>query len=125
MAHNSNTIHDLDFDDRVTHHKSSRRVTPRKGANYRGFAGRKGRGVYPGAEYCPIDTPDAIARTASVQASMAAAAVAAYEEVDLYDPSGLDVVGLSISMIEFMNTPAYALGRWNLGYRDCDIDKVA
>ena len=43
----------------------------------------------------------------------------------IFELSDHHVVGLSKSMIEFMNTPAYALGRWNLGYRECDLDKVA
>jgi hypothetical protein len=42
-------------------------------------------------------------------------------EYDYYDPADHHVTGLSKGMIAFMSTPAYALGRWNLGYRDCDL----
>ena len=120
----SNNFGIVDTYDEVIHHKSSRRVTPAKGANYKGYSsGRKGRGIYPGAEYCPIDTTWAIAHAASIQAGMQAEA--AFVEIDYDDRSDTWVTGLSIGMLEFMHKPAYALGRWNLGYRDCDLPLVS
>ena len=114
-----NTVIDEGFEDVVRHHKSSRRVTPAKAKSARTpWRGRAGRDIYPGAEYCPIDTPWAIAHAAQVQAAMAAPVALEY---DYYDPADHHVTGLSRGMLAFMSTPAYALGRWNLGYRDCDL----
>ena len=112
----SNNFGIVDTYDEVTHYKSSRRSTPAKGANYKGYStGRKGRDVYPGAEYCPIDTTWAIAHAASIQTQMHTDAV--FAEMAYDDHSDTWVTGMSTTMLEFMRSPAYALGRWNLGYR--------
>ncbi len=118
-----NTVQDADFEDKVFHHKASTRKAPPKAKAQVGTPPRKGRDVYPGAEYCPIDSPWAIAHAAQVQAQMKSAAVFAEMEYD--DRSDTWVTGLSIGMLEFMRSPAYALGRWNLGYREADLHKVA
>ncbi len=117
-----NTVQDADFEDKVIHHKASTRTAPPKAKSPVGTPGRKGRNVYPGADYCPIDSAWAIAHAARVQAQMAAPpADIQYDE----DRSDTWVTGLSIGMVEFMRSPAYALGRWNLGYRDADLSKVS
>ena len=119
MSARCNTVTNLYYEDAVRHYKSSRRVTPAKAKSARTpWRGRAGRDVYPGAEYCPIDSAWAIAHAAKVQAAMAAPVAFEY---DYYDPADHHVTGLSKGMIAFMSTPAYALGRWNLGYRDCDL----
>ena len=117
-----NTVIDADFEDNVIHHKASTRVDTAKAKERIRTAGRKGRGVYPGAEYCPIDSAWAIAHAAQVQAQMAVDAAAIQYAEDYADTH---VTGLSIEMLEFMQKPAYALGRWNLGYRQEDLAKIA
>ncbi len=118
-----NTVIDADFEDKVIHHKASTRKAPPKAKAQVGTPPRKGRDVYPGADYCPIDSAWAIAHAAQVQAQMKADAV--FAEMAYDDRSDTWVTGLSIGMLEFMRTPAYALGRWNLGYRDCDLPFVS
>ena len=118
-----NTVIDADFEDKVIHHKASTRVTPAKAKSRTGTPGRKGRGVHPGADYCPIDSAWAIAHAAQVQASQAA--MARFDAECEEDPSDTHVTGLSIEMLEFLRKPAYALGRWNLGYKSEDLPLVA
>ena len=64
-----NTVRDADFEDAVIHHKPSTRTAPPKAKAPNWASGRKGRGVHPGADYCPIDSPWAIAHAAKVRAS--------------------------------------------------------
>ena len=117
-----NTVRDADFEDKVFHHKASKRVTPKKAKRPLRHSGRKGRGVHPGAEYCPIDSEWAIRHAAKVQRIMAATPV--QDDHALEDRSDTWVTGLSKGMINFMRNPAYALGRWNLGYRDADLHRI-
>ena len=116
-----NTVYDEDFEDKVIHHKASTRKTPTKAKSPVGTPGRKGRNVYPGAEYCPIDSAWAIAHAAQVQAQMTAPPADIQYDEDLSDTH---VTGLSIEMVEFLRKPVYALGRWNLGYREADLSLV-
>ena len=119
MSARCNTVRDINFEDVVRHYKSSRRVTPAKAKSARTpWRGRAGRDIYPGADYCPIDSAWAIAHAAQVQTQMAVDAAGIQYAEDYADRG---VTGLSIEMLEFMQKPAYALGRWNLGYRDCDL----